>query len=125
MRDETDFSKTISWTVLANMSIYFLSQSNSHFRNVSFGMILIRRGHQEHHLREIESYVVFYHFHILRVALEAVHKDPKMDAIFIILFWSGFLFFFNRLGLVLLSFLFQFGHISHKAFLEDNWLQVL
>ena len=58
------------------MGVDLLGQLGSHLGNVSFSVVLVSTAHQEHHFWKDQSDVVFNHFHVLRIALEAVDEHP-------------------------------------------------
>lgn len=118
MSDKTYFGQTISWTIVTNMSIDFLSQSNTHFSNITFSVVLICLTHQKHDFRKDKSNIILYHFHVLWISLESMNKNPEMNSVFII-FWK------LTLNLLLLGFNSQLLNVSNEAFFKNYGLQVL
>ena len=55
-----------------------------------------------------------------------MNKDPKMDTVIVVLFWCSTFGVFLLKGLLLfLGFLTKFSHVSDKALLEDDRLEIL
>lgn len=124
--DDAYLSEAASRTILVNMSIDFLSQSYTHFIDISLCVVLIGWRHKEHYLREAERDIVLDHFHVLRVTLEAVNKDPEMYTIIVVFFWCPtFRVFLLQCFLLFLGLLTKFGHVSDKALLKYDGLKIL
>ena len=126
MRNDAYLSETASRAILVDMSINFLSQSHTHFVDISLCMVFIGWRHEEHYLGEAERNIVLDHFHILRVSLETVYKDPEVNAVIVVFFWcSTFGIFLLERLLLFLGLLTKFGHVSDKALLENDGLEIL
>lgn len=127
MSNERNLSKTISWAVLTNVGVDFLSKPCSHLANVTLGVVLVGLRHQKHDFWEHEGNVVLDHLHILRVSLKSVHKDPEVNTVLVSFIWVPLFVCLSIANhfLLFLSFLSEALHVLDKALFENDWLKIL
>lgn len=73
VRNKAYFAEREIWTVLRDIVVDFLRQSDAHLHDVTLSVFFVCARAEEHRLGEEQSDIVLQQTHVVRISLKAMH----------------------------------------------------